>query len=276
MINKIIKVIFVLLIIYIATWMFFVSDGCIPTGINLDKKDWLSFWGEFLGFAGTALLGYVALLQTKRADEINERLIKLEKSEYMPALKATKFMGISKFEISEIGKQQNGSDIFVTEMKLKDGNTQLGYAISLLDKNFNSNENSYIRTYELHFTYFSKALLGSVIFETMEFSDDDFIKKFVIGKTIDISLSNEDVLKIFVHHVSNNNHLEEVGNNESNLMIKSTKMIFNLTIYTVSGEKYSESITINKHLASEEVLKDGESYENIETMISSSLRIEMN
>lgn len=51
--------------------------------INSDNQLWnhndmLSFYGAVLSFSGTVALGMVSVWQTKKANEINDRLLKLE------------------------------------------------------------------------------------------------------------------------------------------------------------------------------------------------------
>lgn len=64
-----------LLIIY--PW--FMIDGSVPSG-NVDPSDWLAFWGGFLGFYGTVVLGLVAVWQNKQAQTVNERLLAIEEA----------------------------------------------------------------------------------------------------------------------------------------------------------------------------------------------------
>jgi hypothetical protein len=59
------------------SYIWFIYDGFIPIG-NLDKSNWLSFWGSFLAFYGTFFLGIVAIWQNKQAGEQNKRLLDIE------------------------------------------------------------------------------------------------------------------------------------------------------------------------------------------------------
>jgi hypothetical protein len=64
----------VLLIVYLIIWGFFQLEGFIPSGSGLKRADWLSFLGEFLGFVGTASLGFVAYMQNVRLHRENKKL----------------------------------------------------------------------------------------------------------------------------------------------------------------------------------------------------------
>lgn len=46
-----------------------------PTGKDIYKSDWLSFWGGFLSFAGATVLGAVAVWQNKQANQTNQKAI---------------------------------------------------------------------------------------------------------------------------------------------------------------------------------------------------------
>lgn len=46
-----------------------------PTGEDIYKSDWLSFWGGFLSFAGATVLGAVAVWQNKQANQTNQQAI---------------------------------------------------------------------------------------------------------------------------------------------------------------------------------------------------------
>lgn len=54
----------ILVVGYLIIYACFVGDGFIPTGLNLEKRDWLSFLGTYLTFAGASLISIVAILQS--------------------------------------------------------------------------------------------------------------------------------------------------------------------------------------------------------------------
>lgn len=60
--------------LYFLIWVWFLVDGFIPTGKELDKSDWLAFAGSFLAFIGTVALGALALWQNKKANHTNKSL----------------------------------------------------------------------------------------------------------------------------------------------------------------------------------------------------------
>lgn len=51
--------------------------GFLPTGTDLDKSDWLGFWAGYLSFAGSLILGVIALWQNDKANEMNDMMAKL-------------------------------------------------------------------------------------------------------------------------------------------------------------------------------------------------------
>lgn len=62
----------------------------------------LGFWGSFLAFIGTFVLGAIALWQNKKVNDINERLLEIEEAKYCPML-----------DFSHMDK-----DIFIKKIKL--------------------------------------------------------------------------------------------------------------------------------------------------------------
>lgn len=66
----------VILLLFLFSYIWFAMiKGIFPAGDNLQKGDWLSFWGSFLSFAGSLILGIIAVWQNNRANELNERAI---------------------------------------------------------------------------------------------------------------------------------------------------------------------------------------------------------
>ena len=57
--------------------------------LSFDKKDLLQFWGAVLSFIGTVSLGALALWQNMKANNINDRLLKMEESKEQPIIDFT-------------------------------------------------------------------------------------------------------------------------------------------------------------------------------------------
>ena len=84
-----VKVIVVLLAVLIATYILiyfcFKGNGFIPTGDNLEKRDWLSFLGAYLSFSGTIIVSIIALLEGYFYRQLFEKTdIKKRKNEIQP------------------------------------------------------------------------------------------------------------------------------------------------------------------------------------------------
>lgn len=54
--------------------------------------DTLAFYGSYLSFVGTVVLGAVAVYQNKKAQDLNEQLQKLQQAQYISMVSATKVM----------------------------------------------------------------------------------------------------------------------------------------------------------------------------------------
>ena len=59
------------------TYLWFSVDGFIPSG-NVEPADWLAFWGGFLAFFSSIVLGAIAISQNEQANKVNQRLLNLE------------------------------------------------------------------------------------------------------------------------------------------------------------------------------------------------------
>ena len=63
-------------VVIIAFWIIyyiFSQTSIIPAGIRLTRADWLSFLGDYLSFAGTAIVSVIALWQTKHYNDLDEQ-----------------------------------------------------------------------------------------------------------------------------------------------------------------------------------------------------------
>ena len=71
---------------------------------NINEADMLSYWGTSLSCIGTSLLAYVTIRQSDRANEINDRLLRLQEREGKEA-----YVGLNQKDV--IFKEENGCRI---------------------------------------------------------------------------------------------------------------------------------------------------------------------
>lgn len=92
------KISIVLLLLFVITYLWFIVRGGLPTGDGLNKRDWLAFWGSFLSFGGSVLLGAVSVWQNVQANETNEKMLKesqrLSQVEFENDIKRNQYMRI--------------------------------------------------------------------------------------------------------------------------------------------------------------------------------------
>ena len=75
--KQIIIFTFISVLTYFIIYLCFYGNGIICTGKNLEKKDWLSFLGEYLTFIGTIAVSLIALSQSYEYNkEENRRRVK--------------------------------------------------------------------------------------------------------------------------------------------------------------------------------------------------------
>lgn len=74
-----------LIIIYIIVYLVFSRESIISAGVGLSRKDWLSFSGGYISFAGTIIVSLLAFLQTKfYFDYDNKKELERRKREIQP------------------------------------------------------------------------------------------------------------------------------------------------------------------------------------------------
>jgi hypothetical protein len=59
----------------------------IKKNTNYSASDWLLTYGSILSFIGTVVLGFVALIQNRNANEMNERMVTIQNQKFIPILK---------------------------------------------------------------------------------------------------------------------------------------------------------------------------------------------
>lgn len=96
------KYIIIFLLLPVLVICMFLINGFLPLGVQLNRSDWLLFWGSVLAYIGTVFLGWLAIKQNKqiqnsnddwqikffdiekRTLELNQKLIELEESKHTP------------------------------------------------------------------------------------------------------------------------------------------------------------------------------------------------
>lgn len=108
-------------------------DGNIPLGSNLEKSDWLSFWGDLLSYIGTVFLGLMALYQNhifnqgneksqNRLEKINNDLVFTQKTQVNPVVDFDEDVEGNLFffkdgQVSMVMKNYGNKDIWECKIK---------------------------------------------------------------------------------------------------------------------------------------------------------------
>ena len=91
----------VLVVAYIVIYLCFKGNGYFSAGLGLEKKDWLSFLGAYLSFAGTVIVSLVALFQSiYYAKQEKRRITDERKKTIQPVLSV---------DITSVNSQVNGT-----------------------------------------------------------------------------------------------------------------------------------------------------------------------
>lgn len=231
--------------------------------------------GDLISLVGTLVLGYVAVLQTQRANDMaddanttSRKLIELQKAEYTPVVTIKEFAGITKHTLDH-AKSEPRSEIFVHEMRCSDGEVLVGYSISLVDPNCNVPQNTYCRDYEIHLNYSGHFVVESFQIKEIRFSGNDFERVFKISNTMEMSLGDGENFTLFLFLVSNEDFMQE--GTTAHQYISAQNIIFEVELKSISGAVYNETIKIRKllvHDPSPEL-----NYKNAELLVSASYQV---
>jgi len=232
---------------------------------------WLeAVWGagDFIAFIGTVTLGIVAWLQSKMANETSQKLIDLQATEYLPVITLRDFVGLTKLGVTSVYEDIK-TDICIAEMRKPDKELILAYVLNILCDELDLNKTIYSRIYELHFKYLSKTVISTPVIKSISFLGNNFNKKFLINKSIDMSLFNEQEFQFYIYFLSNSDFL--LADSLPGKLIEAGKMVIDLEFESLTHKKYYEKLTVSKHL----VVKPEKdlNMENIERLISTSYEV---
>lgn len=76
----------ILLPIIVIHFLFKITTGCYWIQADWQSGDVLGYFGDVLSFIGTILLGYVAIIQAEKANQLSNELLKIEKNRIKPCL----------------------------------------------------------------------------------------------------------------------------------------------------------------------------------------------
>lgn len=94
--STIVGSILVVLLGYILVYFSFLGEGVVPTGIGLNKSDWLSFLGTYLSFIGTVAVSVVAMVQSYYFTQREEIRRKAERHDNIQPIFSVKIVAIDK------------------------------------------------------------------------------------------------------------------------------------------------------------------------------------
>lgn len=69
----------ILVVAYVLIYICFLGSGFLPTGVELEKTDWLAFLGTYLSFAGTLIISLIAILQSRFYADGDKKRIEAER-----------------------------------------------------------------------------------------------------------------------------------------------------------------------------------------------------
>lgn len=232
--------------------------------------------GDLISLVGTLVLGYVAMLQTKRANdmaydanETSRKLIKLQEAEYTPIVTIKDFAGITKHGLSKVNIMPQ-SEMFVHEMRCIDGEVLVGYSISLSEPDCVITDDTHCRDYEIHLNYSGRFVVENFRIKEIRFSGNKFEKSFIIKNSTEMSLSCGQDFTLFLFLFNNEDFLEEASN--AYKYITASNIIFEIEMTSITGEIYEETVNIRKLLVNNPDTKLD--LKNAEMLVSASYQVQ--
>ena len=231
------------------------------------KTKWLeAVWtpGDLLTFVGTVVLGYIAVYQTKRANDMTEkanqiaeqatqtssRLMDLQEAEYIPIISISRFVGLSNANKGSVYVKEflskPHSDLIVYEMRTIKNEAIVGLSTALIKPNTTLDAEVYQRLYELHLKYKGKPIIKQIRICSVSFLGIDYEKTFSIETSPDLSLNDGDEYPFFLVLIGNESFTTET--NESYKYICAPMMQIVVEMDTMQGKTFIENIVIHKHL----------------------------
>lgn len=231
--------------------------------------------GDLISLVGTLVLGYIAVLQTQRANDMaaeaantSNQLIALQKAEYTPVVTIRDFTGITKHTIGH-GKPNTNSEVLVHVMRCTDGDTLAGYSVSLVDQDCDVAKPTYCRNYEIHLSYSGHFVVQSFQVKEIRFSGNDFERVFEIENNMEMSLGNGQNFDLFLFLICNDDF--EKRETVAYQYIDACTVSMEIEMTSVTGEVFAETIKIRK------ILVDNPSQEiklkNAELLVGSSYQM---
>ena len=231
------------------------------------KWKWLeAVWepGDLLAFIGTVVLGYIAVYQTKKANDMTEqansiakqanrtsaRLIDLQEADYIPIITITEFVGLS-YANSKLTPVKDflsnpHSDLVVHEMRTKTNEAIVGLSLILTEPETKNESPLFQRIYQLNIKYKGKPIVKQVRICSVSFLGLDYKKEYRIQTSPDLSLNDGDEYPLFFMFVGNEDYTVEATS--SYKAIASPMMQVEIEMTTMQGKSYTETIVIHKHL----------------------------
>ncbi len=232
--------------------------------------------GDLISFVGTIVLGFIAVKQTAEANRTAElatstsnKLIELQRKEYIPIISVTGFVGLTKHQYHDID-DKHISKIGIGELRTKDNEVELGYMLSLYEAEFDTQKSVFCRSYEMHIKYTGKFIVKDVIIESVTFVGNDFCQEFNVNSSLETSLCNEEEMRLFMFLMSNEDFTDV--SKLAYRYLTANKLCCLVKMVGMDGEEYKEQIVVNKHLVKEKEARFNE--DNVELPLSAYYDVE--
>lgn len=204
--------------------------------------------GDIISFAGTIVLGFIAISQTQYANQINKKLLEMQREDYLPLLEITGLAGVTKHQF-RYAAEDFDKRVSLHEMRDNENAVYLGYSVALKVGDLDLSKNTYCRSYEVHCKYSGKLNMKSLSLNSIIVEGNGLLREFTIQGDDLMSLTPGEEQPFFFFLVSNMDFLNE--NSEAYQIISAHKMVLKISMTGYDGKQYEEKISVIKHLVKE-------------------------
>lgn len=205
--------------------------------------------GDVISFAGTIVLGFIAISQTQFANQMNQKILEMQRQDYLPLITITGMVGMSKDRVNYVSEEFYGK-FGIYEIRDDDNEVYLGYAVAFKIEPFDFSKPFYCRTYEIQYKYNGKCSMRSLSINTVSVVDNAIKEVFTVEHGNDLmSLTPGEEHRLFFFFVSNEDF--SINSNKSHQIIVASQIVLNITMTDFDGKEHNEEITIKKHLIKE-------------------------
>lgn len=253
--------------------LFKIKTNCYWIAAEWEPGDVLGYFGDVLSFVGTVVLGYVAICQTEKSNELSNKLLELEWRQMQPCLcldgNQEYKIYIGAEEIEEVEKEYGIKDMKIKSYYInKNNRTGITTPIAVMVVTIQNTGGSDIRNISIQSNY---CYLSAIM-------PDGYNECVVHGIEGDTSIKKGESKKLFIEFVQELDvKMENFELDKAKAWVGSDKLMipafdFDIQLITVDGFNYKENLVCSTFISDieyeEEKIKNVKNVKNVKRYLS--------